>query len=157
MKGSIVNINDNRQLKQFLQNNHNSVFSTFRKNGLAQLSIVTVGLWRNGIAFSTPGDTAKTGNLRRDPRCSILVSADNWYPFVVFEGKAQVIDKKAANESGLDSYLREVYRSGSGKEHPSWNEFDQVMSIERRVVIYLEPDRFYGPLIKMPSGFATNL
>ena len=152
-----MNINDNRQLKQFLGNNHNSVFSTFRKNGLAQLSIVTVGLWRNGIAFSTTGDTAKTGNLRRDPRCSVLVSADNWYPFVVLEGQAEVIDDKAKDKDELGSYLREVYISGAGKDHPNWNEFDQVMSIERRVVIYLEPDRFYGPLIEMPSGFDTNL
>ena len=152
-----MNINDNRQLKQFLGNNHNSVFSTFRKNGLAQLSIVTVGLWRNGIAFSTPESTAKTGNLRRDPRCSVLVSADNWYPFVVLEGQAEVIDDKAKDKDELGSYLREVYISGAGKDHPKWNEFDQVMSIERRVVIYLEPDRFYGPLIEMPSGFDTNL
>ena len=151
-----MNINDNLQLKQFLQNNHNSVFSTFRKNGLSQLSIVTVGLWRNGIAFSTPQETAKTVNLRRDSRCSVLVSADNWYPFVVLEGNAEVIDDKTADKNKIGSYLREVYISGAGKDHPNWNEFDQVMSVERRVVIYLEPDRFYGPVIKMPSGFSTN-
>ena len=68
-----------------------------------------------------------------------------------------MIDDKAVDQDQLSSYLREVYISGAGKDHPNWKEFDQVMSIERRVVIYLEPNRFYGPLIKMPSGFSTNL
>ncbi len=144
-------------LKQFLMHNHNSVFSTFRKNGLVQLSVVTVGPWRNGIAFSTPMNTAKTANLRRDPRCSTLISADNWYPFVVLEGKATIIDNTIAGKDELVSYLREVYTAGAGKQHPNWKEFDDVMAIENRVVIYIEPDRFYGPLIEIPSGFTANL
>ena len=61
-------------VREFLSNNHQAVVTTFRSNGAVQMSIVTVGAYRDGVAFTTTQDRAKLNNLKRNPRCSILVS-----------------------------------------------------------------------------------
>ena len=53
------------ELAAFLENNHNAVLATFRANGAAQMSIVTVGLLKNSAAFSTTEERAKLKNLKR--------------------------------------------------------------------------------------------
>ncbi|MCH8086990.1 MAG: pyridoxamine 5'-phosphate oxidase family protein, partial [Chloroflexi bacterium] len=54
--------------RKFLSENHNGVLTTFRRNGAAQMSIVTCGLYGNGVAFTTTADRAKLLNMKRDPR-----------------------------------------------------------------------------------------
>ena len=39
--------------------------------------------------------------------------------------------------------LREVYRTGSGKEHPDWEEFDQAVREDRRSAIIVIPENIY--------------
>ena len=51
--------------KQFLSENHHAVLTTFRKNGAAQMSILSVGYYKEGVAFTTTDDRAKLVNLRR--------------------------------------------------------------------------------------------
>ena len=46
-------------LAEFLRNNHDAVLTTFRRNGAAQMSIVTVGALEDGVAFTTTEDRAK--------------------------------------------------------------------------------------------------
>ena len=78
---------------EFVSKNHLSTFSTVRRNGAVQLSLVLAGPYRDGVAFSTPGDRAKYKNLLRDPRCSILISTADWFSgYVVVEGRAQIMD-----------------------------------------------------------------
>ena len=53
--------------REFLTSNHNGALTTFRRNGAAQMSIVTCGIYGDGVAFTTTEDRAKLRNLRRDP------------------------------------------------------------------------------------------
>ena len=131
-------------VREFLSNNHQAVVTTFRSNGAVQMSIVTVGAYRDGVAFTTTEDRAKLNNLKRNPRCSILVSKDNWWGYVVLEGNAQVLSADNTDADELRQALRDVYRSASGTEHPNWDEYDQAMVDDRRAAVVVVPDHVYG-------------
>ena len=131
-------------VKQFLSENHRAVLTTFRKNGAAQMSILSVGYYKDGVAFTTTEDRAKLANLKRDPRCSLLVSKDSWWGFIVLEGKARVMSADNTDADELRQALRDVFVAASGEEHPNWDEYDQAMRDDRRSAIIVVPDRIYG-------------
>ncbi len=130
-------------IREFIASNDKAVLSTFRRNGAAQLSIVVVGAHDDGAAFTTTEDRAKLLNLRRDPRCSLLVSQDSWWGFVVLEGKARILAPDTTDPEELRQAFRDVYRSISG-EHPDWDEYDRAMVEDKRAVVVVVPDRIYG-------------
>ena len=79
------------QIEQFIHDNPQGVLTSFRRNGMPQLSIVTVYPRDGGVGISITENRMKFKNLLRDPRCSVLVShADWWSGFLVFEGKAEL-------------------------------------------------------------------
>ena len=130
-------------IRNFIANNDKAVLSTFRRNGAAQLSIVVVGAYGDGAAFTTTEDRAKLLNLRRDPRCSLLVSQDSWWGFVVLEGTARILSADNTDAEELRQAFRKVYRSISG-EHPDWDEYDRAMVEDKRAVVVVVPERIYG-------------
>lgn len=130
-------------IKDFIAKNNKAVLSTFRKDGNAQLSIIVVGPHDDGAAFTTTADRAKLINLKRDPRCSLLVSQESWWGYVVLEGKARIMSSDNTHADVLRLALRDVYKSISG-EHPNWEEYDQAMIDERRSAVIVVPDRTYG-------------
>jgi len=130
-------------IRDFISNNDKAVLSTFRRSGAAQLSIVVVGNFGDGAAFTTTEDRAKLWNLRRDPRCSLLVSQDSWWGFVVLEGSARIMSADNTDPEELREAFRDVYRSISG-EHPDWDEYDRAMVEDKRAVIVVVPERIYG-------------
>ena len=130
--------------KDFLAANHNAVCTTFRRNGAAQLSIVTSGLYGGGAAFTTTADRAKHRNLARDPRCTLLVSHADWRPFLVLEGNATVLSQDNTPAEELRVAFRDVFRAAAGKDHPNWDEYDRVMVEDRRVIVIVTPEHVYG-------------
>ncbi len=130
----------------FLATNHNAVLSTFRRNGAAQLSIVTAGPYDGAAAFTTTANRAKHVNLTRDPRCTLLVSHDQWRPFLVLEGNAEVLSSDNTDAEALRVAFRDVFRAAAGKEHPDWDEYDRVMVEDRRVIVIVRPEHVYGTL-----------
>ena len=133
-------------IRDFIAGNDKAVLSTFRRSGAAQLSIVVVGNYGDGAAFTTTEDRAKLANLRRDPRCSLLISQDSWWGFVVLEGTARVMSADSTEPEELRQAFREVYRSISG-EHPNWDEYDRAMVEDRRSVVIVIPERIYGTAV----------
>lgn len=108
------------------------------------MSIVTCGPYREGVAFTTTADRAKLLNLRRNPRCSLLVSQEDWWGYVVLEGRAQLISADNTDPTELREALRDVYRTASGTEHPNWPEYDAAMSEQRRSAVVVVPQHIYG-------------
>ena len=129
--------------REFAGENNKGVVTTFRKSGAAQMSIVVCTPLGDGVAFTTTEDRAKLINLRRDPRCSILVSKEDWWGFIVFEGRAEMIDQAGTPHDEFLAACRQVYRQISG-EHGNWDEYDQSMIDDRRVVVTVVPERVYG-------------
>ena len=130
--------------RQFLSENHNGALTTFRRSGAAQMSVVTCGQYGDGVAFTTTADRAKLRNLRRNPRCTILVGAGDWRNFLVLEGEARLV---GTDTTGADEYretLRQVYRAAAGREHPNWPEYDQAMRDDRRYAVIVTPAHSYG-------------
>ena len=132
------------RVKEFASNNHQAVLTTFRGNGSAQMSIVTVGPYGDGVGFTTTEDRAKLQNLIRNPRCSLLVSKQDWSDYVVLEGHAQTLRRGKADDGELRNTLRSIYQAASGKEHPNWDEYDQAMVQERRAAVIVVPEHVYG-------------
>ena len=135
------------KVKEFATETHRGVLTTFRRNGAAQMSIISCGPFRDGVAFTVTEDRVKLWNLRRNPRCSLLVSHENWRPFVVLEGQAQVLSVATTDADELRLALREVYRAASGQVHPNWEEYDQAMRDDRRSVIIVVPEHIYGTVV----------
>ena len=131
-------------IKQFASETHRGVLTTFRRNGAAQMSIISCGPMREGICFTVTGDRVKLKNLRRDPRCSLMVSRESWWGFVVLEGRAQIISADNTGPEELRLALQEAYSAASGENHPDWAEYDQAMRDDRRSVIIVVPDHIYG-------------
>ena len=134
-------------IREFCTNNHQGVLTAFRRNGAAQMSIVTCGAYSDGVAFTTTEDRVKLHNLRRNPNCSLLISADEWRPFVVLEGQARILSPGTTDADELRLALRDVYRAAAGQEHSNWDEYDAAMTTDRRSAIIVVPTHIYGTVI----------
>ena len=131
-------------LDGLLGQNNVVVFTTFRRDGMPQQSLVTVGKIDGGLAFTTRSRNAKAYNLARDPRCAIMLVRPNMRGFAVLDGSAEVQGPHNTDAEALRLRLREVYRVAAGKEHPDWDEYDRVMLEEGRVTVLLRPDRIFA-------------
>ena len=132
------------KIKEFTSQNHQAVLTTFRQSGAAQMSIITVGPYRDGVAFTTTAGLAKLANLQRNPRCSLLVSHASWWDFVVLEGQATILSPGNTPADELRLALRDVFRVAAVQEHPDWDEYDQAMVDDRRSAVIVVPDHIYG-------------
>ena len=120
------------------------VFTTFRRDGMPQQSLVTVGKMDGGLAFTTRSRNAKAYNLARDARCAIMLVRPDNRGFAVLDGRAEVQGMDNSDAESLRLRLREVYRVAAGREHPDWDEYDRVMVEQGRVAVLLRPDRITG-------------
>ena len=131
-------------VKQFAAENHQGVLTCFRKNGMPQMSIVTCGPYRDGVAFSTTASRAKLLNLQRDARCSLMISKQDWWGYVVLEGKATILSSDNTPADELHDALREVYKIATNTEHSNWPEYDQAMVDDNRAAVIVVPVHVYG-------------
>jgi PPOX class probable F420-dependent enzyme len=141
---------DRTGLEEFVRPRHHGILLTRRRDGWPQASPVTMGLGDKGdILISTYPQRAKTANLRRDPKASIVVLSDDFGgPWVQVDGTATVVDPPEAVE-GLVEYFRTI----SG-EHPDWEEYREAMVRQGKSLIRLAPER-WGPVAT--GGFPARL
>ena len=120
------------------------VFTTYRRDGMPQQSLVTVGELEGTLAFTTRSRNAKAFNLARDPRCAIMVVSPDRRSFAVLDGIAEVSSLGDTSAEQLRIRLREIYRAAAGSDHPNWDEYDKVMRDQGRVAVQLRPTRIVG-------------
>jgi PPOX class probable F420-dependent enzyme len=127
--------------REFVSANSRGVLTTYRRDGQAQMSPVTVGVDAEGrIIICVTEDRAKTKNARRDPRVALCVFSDGFYgPWVQVEGQAEFAD----GPDRIDA-LVDYYRTLSG-EHPDWGEYRAAMVRDRRVLLRFSIQRASGP------------
>jgi PPOX class probable F420-dependent enzyme len=127
------------EARQFVASQHRGVLATIKRDGRPQLSNVSYLLDADGlIRISVTRDRAKTRNLQRDPRATLEVLGDNWYQYLVVEGRATIEDGPTTAAD-----LRRVYEKIRGEPHPNWDEFDQAMNREGRVLLAIAIERLY--------------
>ena len=115
-----------------------AVLATIKRDGRPQLSHVLYTLDDDGlIKVSVTRDRAKTKNLKRDPRATLSIVAENWSDYLVVEGTCAVHEEDVLPE------LRRIYERVRGEPHPNWAEFDAAMLRDGRVVLAITIDRMY--------------
>ncbi len=117
------------------------VFTTYRRDGMPQQSLVAAGRFEDGFAFTTRTRNAKYHNLRRDPRCAMMLIGADYRGYAVLDGEADVRSPETAEPEQLRLDLRAVYQAAAGREHPDWAEYDAAMVEQGRAVILLRPAR----------------
>lgn len=126
------------------------LLTTFRSDGSLQSSPVTGGVDTGGrIVIASYPERAKSRNLRRAGRASIVVLSDDFGgAYVQVDGPAEVLDLPDAVEP-----LVEYFRSISG-EHPNWDEYRTAMLDQGKCLIRVTPQR-WGPVAT--GGFPQRL
>jgi PPOX class probable F420-dependent enzyme len=119
-------------------------------DGGPQASPVTCGVDDEGrIVIATYPERAKTRNVRRDPRVSVLFLSDDFGgAWVQVDGTGEVLDVPAAVEPLVD-----YYRAISG-EHPDWAEYRGAMVNQGKSLLRVTPER-WGPVAT--GGFPARL
>jgi PPOX class probable F420-dependent enzyme len=125
------------------------VLATIKQDGRPQLSNVAYYFDPRDLAIqaSITEPRAKTRNLRRDPRASIHVSADDGWSYAVAEGNAILTPPAASLHDDTVEALIALYRNIAG-EHPDWDDYRRAMVDDRRVVLTMPIAHVYG----MPPG-----
>lgn len=131
---------------EFAARYNRGVMLTLKRDGRPQASNVNYAVLDGAIHVSVTEGRAKTNNLRRDPRGALHVSSDDFWSWVVLEGNAEMSSIPARPEDDAAAFLRRVYEEAAGKPHPDWDEFDQAMISDRRLIISLRIERAYGEL-----------
>ncbi|MFN8156191.1 MAG: PPOX class F420-dependent oxidoreductase [Candidatus Nanopelagicales bacterium] len=122
------------------------VLVTLKADGRPQTSNVFAWTDDEGVVrVSLTDDRAKTRNLRRDPRVSLHLTADDFWSYVVLEGEAELSEVAAAPDDATCDELVAYFRAMQG-EHPDWDEYRAAMVADRRLVLRLRPTYAYGML-----------
>lgn len=137
------------KLLAVISGNSIGVLATIKRDGRPQLSNVQYYFdsRRLMLQVSITEPRAKTRNLRRDPRASILVDADDGWSYAVAEGNAELTPPAAAPGDDTVEALIGLYRNIAG-EHPDWDEYRQAMVTDRRVLLTMPISHVYG----LPPG-----
>ena len=137
------------KLLAVIKDNSVGVLATIKRDGRPQLSNVSYFFYprKMVIQVSITEPRAKTRNLRRDARASILVSSDDGWSYAVAEGTAILTPPAADPNDDTVEALIALYRNIAG-EHPDWDDYRQAMVTDRRVVLTLPIAHLYG----MPPG-----
>ena len=137
------------KLLALIADNSLGVLATVKGDGRPQLSNVTYHFEPRALTIevSVTEPRAKTRNLRRDPRASLLVSSDDGWSYAVAEGDAELSPPAASPDDATVDSLVALYRAIAG-EHPYWDEYRRAMVIDRRVLWRLPIGHLYG----MPPG-----
>lgn len=132
-------------LRDILAGSSLSTLATIRGDGRPQLSQVAHAYDRERdlLRVSVTDARAKTTNLRRDPRGTVLVHGDSRWAYAVAEVRAEIWPVSTDPADASADELVDIYRTLSG-EHPDWDEFRAAMVAERRLPLHLHVERVYG-------------
>jgi hypothetical protein len=119
------------QIEQFIHDNPQGVLTSFRRNGMPQLSIVTVYPRDGGVGISITETRMKFKNLLRDPRCSVLISHADWWSGFGFEGRRSLTTRQHRPRDtphGAPTHLSATTRRRSA----DWDEYDRIANEDKR-------------------------
>ncbi|MHA7652523.1 PPOX class F420-dependent oxidoreductase [Mycobacterium sp. ML4] len=129
------------ELLDFVRPRHRMVLTTFRADGSLQSSPVTGGVDAHGrIVVASYPQRAKSVNIRRTPKASVVVLSDDFNgAYVQLDGDTVMIKLPEALEP-----LVEYYRAIAG-EHPDWDDYRRAMLDQNKCLIRVTPRR-WGPV-----------
>ncbi len=128
---------------EFAGRHHQGVLATVRSNGLPQMSNVVYSTIDGAVWVSITDGRAKTANLRRDPRAVLHVTTSDFGAYIVMECDIELTEVARDPDDATIAQLRRLYRNISG-EHPDWDEYDQAMIFDGRLILKMYPVHAYG-------------
>ena len=126
------------------------VFTTLRRDGSAQSSVVNAGVLPHPltnepvVGLVAIGGSRKLDHLRADPRTT--VTARSGWQWATVEGTVQLIGPDDPHPDVDDERLRVILReifTAAGGTHDDWDTYDRVMREERRTAVLISPTRVY--------------
>ncbi|WP_457029372.1 PPOX class F420-dependent oxidoreductase [Kitasatospora sp. P5_F3] len=122
-----------------------AVLATIKADGRPQLSPVMPFYDRQAevVYVSMTEGRAKTANLRRDPRATLEVTAQDGWSWATVEGTATLTGPGTDPHGPEVEALVHYYRLAAG-EHPDWDEYRAAMVADRRVLMTMPVDHVYG-------------
>ncbi|RNI25255.1 PPOX class F420-dependent oxidoreductase [Flexivirga caeni] len=132
-------------LRDLIADNHLATLATIRRDGRPQLSNVSYAYdpTRDLIRISVTDGRAKTANLRRDPRATVLVNGNSGWSYAVADVTAILSPVATRPDDDSVEELISIYRAIGG-EHPDWDDYRRAMVAERRLPLHLHIERVYG-------------
>jgi PPOX class probable F420-dependent enzyme len=118
---------------RFLAEHHKGVLATLKSDGRPQLSNIVYAVLDGRVRVSVTADRAKTRNLRRDPRVSLHVTTDDFWPYLVVEGHAELSPVAAEPGDGVCQRLLALHDAVQPQPHPDPDEFHAAMIAEQRL------------------------
>ena len=125
--------------------------STVQKDGRVLSSVVNCGVINHPttgascVAFVSAAHAARLNHIRRGSEMTVAIRRDWSWRSVT--GPTDLLGpenlSEEFNSEDLRLLLRKVFESAGGT-HEDWEEYDRVMSEEKRVVVLVAPDRILG-------------
>jgi hypothetical protein len=133
--------------RAFLETNRSAAMITVGTDGVAKAARVAVGLVDGRLWSSGTADRVRTRRLRRDPRCTLYVHAEQ-FSFLTLETTVTILDGPDAPQQSLRLF-RVLEDRPSGPLRWMTGELDeepflQAMVDEQRLIYEFEVHRAYG-------------
>ena len=125
-------------VRKFLEDNHDAVMTTTKKNGMPHVARIGIGLVDGKLWSSGTQTRVRTGHLRRDPRSTLFVFGGGRWEWMALETTVTILDGPDAPELNL-----KLYRVLAG-EPDDVDEYLQAMKDEQRLIYEFEVTKSYG-------------
>ena len=132
-------------LRDLIAGSHLATLATIRRDGRPQLSNVSYAYDpdRDLIRVSVTDGRAKTANLQRDSRATVLVNGNSVWSYAAAAGTATLLPVATEPDDASVEELVSIYRDIAG-EHSDWDDYRRAMVADHRVPLHLHVERVYG-------------
>lgn len=132
-------------LRDLIAAHHLMTLVTLKRDGRPQMSLVSYAYDRDRdlVRVSITAGRAKTANLRRDPRATLMVRSDDGWSYAVADADATLWPTCQSPDDDSVEELIDIFRAVQG-EHPDWDDYRRAMVEDRRIPLHLPLTHVYG-------------
>jgi PPOX class probable F420-dependent enzyme len=127
------------RLAQWLQQRHEAVLATTRRDDSPQTSNIMYAFDGERARISVTTSRAKTANMRRHPAAVLHVLGDTFWQYAAVTCRVTLgpVATEPGDEAGRE--LLALYQDVAHSPHPDVDEFYNAMVAENRLVARLTP------------------
>jgi PPOX class probable F420-dependent enzyme len=131
---------------EWASNNHHGILITLRKDGRSQSSDIAYAMIEGKFCISATIERAKTKNLLRDNRAVLHITSPDSWSYISFDGVAEITETAEEPNDQVCNELAALFVAVQGKQHPNWDEFNEAMINDKRIVIRFVPQSAVGQI-----------
>ncbi len=123
-----------------------SVATTIGRTGRIQATVVGAGYLDGKVFWISRGHTVKVKNVKRTGRASVTVINRENQRYVTVEGPTKVYEWSDTDPTGHVQRLKKYYTASGRPPKQSDEEFAAKMANEKRTIVEVTPEHWYGSL-----------